>query len=81
MFENLIKLKYMVSISNRNMAPRGQTSNITTIITKDIPNQEVMAVDVVTVVLLINQNMSGIQKRMLQLTQEKKTVLKALQNQ
>ena len=56
MLENLIKLKYMVSISNRNMAPRGPNPNITTIIAKAIPDQVVVVVDIITVVLLINQN-------------------------
>ena len=56
MLENLIKLKYMVSISSRNMTPRGLNPNITTIIAKAIQDQLVMVVDVVTVVLLINQN-------------------------
>ena len=56
MLENLIKLKDMVSISSRNMAPRGLNPNITTIISKAIPDQVVMMVDVISVVLLINQN-------------------------
>ena len=38
----------MVSISNRNMAPRGPNPNVTTIIAKVIPDHIVMVVDVVS---------------------------------
>ena len=52
--ENLIKLRYMVSTRSRDMAPRGPTLNVITIVTKAITDHVVMVINVVTVVLLIN---------------------------
>ena len=55
MLEKLIKLRYMVSTSSRDMTPRGLNPNVITIIAKAIPDEVVMVVDVITAVLLINQ--------------------------
>ena len=56
MLENLIKQRYMVSTSSRDKAPKGLNPNIITIIARAIPDQVFVVVDVITVVLLINQN-------------------------
>ena len=80
MLENLIKVRYMVSTSSRDMAPRSLNPNVITILTEAITDQVVLVVNVVTVVLLINQKLSGIWKRMLQVPQEKQ-FFKALQKQ
>ena len=62
------------------MVPRGPNQNITMIIGKAIPDQEVMVVDVITVILLINQNsVQHAEKSVNEAT--RKTFLKALQKQ
>ena len=55
MLDNLIKLRDMVSTSNRDMAQRGLNPNIITIVAKAITDQIIMMVNVIAVVLLINQ--------------------------